>query len=464
LQARDFVEEKQKARDRCKTALLKNQNLRESLPSELKILRQNLRSIETAISSATTKAERILEKRPGKNAISDLEKLVERISTLESQYEAAADRFHDAQEAESQARENLKEQEHEFKLLTRQLGALEKGVAEKTAKLKALTAQLRGQPDLRALSEERKQLEKAKKQKETYDSQRKQEEATFSAAEKLRVTAEAELSGLQARLKELDASIATARASGDRLEQRIRSELSLPKGVDEVKELESRRISLEKRSRDLAGHVARKRAELESLVQALADLVIKGKQLQDLKARADLFHELGVALKADQFIRFIVEEALIRLAAYGTEHLRRLSLDRYAFATETDDFAVIDHWNADESRSVNTLSGGESFVASLSLALALSDALAELSTDHTTSRLDSLFLDEGFSTLDPETLDVSVQAVEALAGGDRLVGIISHVPELAERFPCRIEVKKAIGGSTLNVTGNESQMLRSTTA
>jgi exonuclease SbcC len=87
----------------------------------------------------------------------------------------------------------------------------------------------------------------------------------------------------------------------------------------------------------------------------------------------------------------------------------------------------------------------------LSLALALADSLSELSTEPGRFSLDSLFLDEGFSTLDPETLDVVAQTVEALGGGDRLVGIISHIPELAERFLAQIEVKKAIGGSTIVV-------------
>ena len=113
---------------------------------------------------------------------------------------------------------------------------------------------------------------------------------------------------------------------------------------------------------------------------------------------------------------------------------------------------VIDQWNADELRPVATLSGGESFVASLALALALSSTITQLSADRERITLDSLFLDEGFSTLDPETLDMVVGAVENLAGGDRLVGVVSHMPELAYRLPAQIHVHKAIGGSTVAIT------------
>ena len=92
-------------------------------------------------------------------------------------------------------------------------------------------------------------------------------------------------------------------------------------------------------------------------------------------------------------------------------------------------------------------------MASLALALALSDTLAEFAGNRASFSLDSLFLDEGFSTLDPETLDVVVQGIESLAGGNRVVGVISHVPELAERFPVQIQVKKSVGGSTIHMSG-----------
>jgi exonuclease SbcC len=92
---------------------------------------------------------------------------------------------------------------------------------------------------------------------------------------------------------------------------------------------------------------------------------------------------------------------------------------------------------------VKTLSGGETFLASLALALALAESLARLSAGgHAVEALDSLFLDEGFGTLDGETLDIVVAALDALHGGQRLVGIVTHVRDLAERMPARLEVRR----------------------
>lgn len=106
---------------------------------------------------------------------------------------------------------------------------------------------------------------------------------------------------------------------------------------------------------------------------------------------------------------------------------------------------VLDHYNGTE-RSVKTLSGGESFQASLSLALGLSD---EIQAAAGGIRLETLFVDEGFGSLDEETLNLAMKALEDLAQGNRLVGIISHVPELKERIERRIVVtKEKTGGSS----------------
>ena len=90
-------------------------------------------------------------------------------------------------------------------------------------------------------------------------------------------------------------------------------------------------------------------------------------------------------------------------------------------------------------RSIETLSGGEQFLASLSLAFGLSDVVQAHSG---AVRLDALFIDEGFGSLDGETLDVAMKALAMLQNSGRLVGIISHVSELKNRIPCRVEVTR----------------------
>jgi len=101
---------------------------------------------------------------------------------------------------------------------------------------------------------------------------------------------------------------------------------------------------------------------------------------------------------------------------------------------------MIDTYQADAVRSVNTLSGGESFLVSLALALGLSDLAS-----HKT-QIDSLFIDEGFGTLDAETLDIAITALENLQASGKMIGIISHVEALKERISTQIQVKKMSGG------------------
>lgn len=109
---------------------------------------------------------------------------------------------------------------------------------------------------------------------------------------------------------------------------------------------------------------------------------------------------------------------------------------------------VIDHYNGTE-RSVKTLSGGESFKASLSLALGLSD---EIQSSAGGIRLDTMFVDEGFGSLDEESLDQAIRALLTLTEGNRLVGIISHVAELKERIDRQIVVtKEKSGGSAVRI-------------
>ena len=116
--------------------------------------------------------------------------------------------------------------------------------------------------------------------------------------------------------------------------------------------------------------------------------------------------------------------------------------------SEDGQFAVVDHANADTIRLARTLSGGETFLVSLALALALADQIAELAAGGAV-RLESIFLDEGFGSLDADTLETVAAAIEELGAQGRVVGVVTHVRELAERLPVRFEVRKGPGGSTV---------------
>ena len=103
-----------------------------------------------------------------------------------------------------------------------------------------------------------------------------------------------------------------------------------------------------------------------------------------------------------------------------------------------------------KTRAVSTLSGGESFIAALSLALGLSDVVQSHSGG---IRLDTLFIDEGFGSLDPESLDLAITTLIDLQQAGRMVGVISHVPELKERIDVRVDVVVGRAGSSVTVGG-----------
>lgn len=167
------------------------------------------------------------------------------------------------------------------------------------------------------------------------------------------------------------------------------------------------------------------------------------------RAEEQVASELGRLLDRGHFTQWLVDEALRGLVAGASVLLDRLSNGQYALTIASDgDLLVVDRVNADETRSVRSLSGGETFQASLALALALADQVAELAADGA-ARLESIFLDEGFGTLDPETLDVVAGTIESLGGGERVVGIVTHVAALAERMPVRFRVRKVDRSSTV---------------
>lgn len=194
-------------------------------------------------------------------------------------------------------------------------------------------------------------------------------------------------------------------------------------------------------------------AVLRDTIKQLKDDIKKrrelGQEVTDLRRKEAVARELADLLRANHFQAFVQEEALRILAEDSTRQLHDLSGGRYALTVDRQDFLVVDHWNADETRPVKTLSGGETFLASLALALALAERLPELGVGKSRVTLESLFLDEGFGTLDEETREAVAQAVELLRTSNRMVCLITHIRELAERMPARIEVVKSESGSQL---------------
>jgi exonuclease SbcC len=144
-----------------------------------------------------------------------------------------------------------------------------------------------------------------------------------------------------------------------------------------------------------------------------------------------------------------MEEALEALVTGANDLLAELSSGAYSLRMDKRDFCVVDHHNADETRGVRTLSGGETFLVSLALALSLADQIGAMATEGA-ARLESIFLDEGFGTLDGDTLDVVASVIQELGATGRTVGLVTHVRELAEMVPVRFEITRGPRGSTVS--------------
>ncbi len=145
--------------------------------------------------------------------------------------------------------------------------------------------------------------------------------------------------------------------------------------------------------------------------------------------------------KGDKFRKFAQGLTLDHLLALANGHLARLH-GRYLLQRKSSgelELDIVDSWQGDVARDTRTLSGGEAFLVSLALALALSDLVSSKTS------IDSLFLDEGFGTLDGDTLEIALTALDTLNASGKMIGIISHVEALKERIPAQIRVEKGAG-------------------
>lgn len=197
--------------------------------------------------------------------------------------------------------------------------------------------------------------------------------------------------------------------------------------------------------------VIRLAADLDGALEQLAPVAARARLASDVAALVDgssASNRLRMRLAA-----YVLAARLEEVAEAATARLERMSNGRYAIVHSDGggkgqrrgglDLRILDGWTGEE-RSPATLSGGETFLASLALALGLADVVA---ADAGGSRLETLFIDEGFGSLDERTLDEVLDVLDALREGGRAVGIVSHVAELRQRVPAKLHVVKGRDGS-----------------
>jgi exonuclease SbcC len=195
----------------------------------------------------------------------------------------------------------------------------------------------------------------------------------------------------------------------------------------------------------------------ERMKSLMAELAPVEEQYLELKALAEVVNGRGQNARKMSLRSYVLAARLEEVALAATARLRTMSQGRYSFVHSDAAGArgtrgglgldVLDDYSG-TVRPAKTLSGGESFLASLSLALGLADVVA---AETGGALLDTLFVDEGFGTLDAETLDIVMNILDELRAGGRVVGLVSHVEELRQRIPTRLRVRKARTGSTLEI-------------
>jgi exonuclease SbcC len=181
-------------------------------------------------------------------------------------------------------------------------------------------------------------------------------------------------------------------------------------------------------------------------------------EFAELSALTDVVNGRGQNVRRMSLRSYVLAAKLEEVAAAATARLRRMSHGRYSFVHSDEagprgtrgglGLDVLDDYSG-RIRPAKTLSGGETFLASLALALGLADVVAGQTGG---ALLDTLFVDEGFGGLDAQTLDEVMDTLDELRAGGRVVGLVSHVEELRQRIPVRLRVRKARTGSVLELT------------
>ena len=190
-----------------------------------------------------------------------------------------------------------------------------------------------------------------------------------------------------------------------------------------------------------AAELAQARGDRRRIAERRAQATAVEADLAKAQEEQQVARMLGNLLRSNQFPEWLESAALDTLVIDASKRLSELSGGQFELTHRDGEFMVVDHADADSIRSVRTLSGGETFQASLALALALSTQLSSMAAEGA-ARLDSIFLDEGFGTLDDATLEVVAATLENLAQGDRMVGVVTHVGALADRIPVRFLVRR----------------------
>jgi DNA repair protein SbcC/Rad50 len=432
-----------------------------------------------------TKIGKLLTNEPGDTIEARVEAALDTIASAREEHEAALEAKSSAREAATEARDALKaardnvsQIEAQTKTLISQIETSREKLDKWTSKIRQVTKHPEPHVEREELSARTDTLEgaltTAKESEQTAKAGLKSASDLLEAAKKRSTAAEsaaiaaegeAESAALARSFTGIDGVRAAVRPEPRRKQLRGEVELfdkKLHVLADRIatleRELGETRVSAEElecaeqglRAINAAHGEAKEqfgvlRQQLDTARQRLEHAGKLQAEVAERSGRRAVFTQLAKDLGSSEFQQFMLRETVLELVARASERLMRLSAERYALVVRDDDFYVIDNDNAGEERPATTLSGGETFLTSLALALELSEQVQRAAG---AVRLDSLFVDEGFGTLDPEALNVAAEAILSLQVGGRMVGVITHVPELTRQMPMRLRVRKEAGGTS----------------
>ena len=301
---------------------------------------------------------------------------------------------------------------------------------------------------------------------------RDEAEEELNVSETLLAKAQTEYNLRSSRLAECETKLETARTayleklSGAGFDSPVKETLSDP---EELGRITAKLAEIEEKFQKKNDDIVAQRAVITNLEKALSNFKDSAKAVRKAYEGFARWDDLRLRIAPNVLRDFALDITFQQVSQFANAQLEYLTSGRYQLKVESiGKLAVIDKWNANEERPVETLSGGESFLTSLALALALS----ELSRGR--AEIGALFLDEGFGTLDAETLDVAISALGGLSGKEpktsedsdtaaedgkqesprRSIFLISHIQELTQRMPVKINVRKrGNGSSTVHVQG-----------
>lgn len=340
---------------------------------------------------------------------------------------------------------------------------IEKLLSQKTEELNILKEKLtKISDDVKTKVAENKSLEKRIKElkaKLTFDSKEMAEAEIEALTEKTEQMTKAYENTLN-ELKESGEKLASLKAANEEISKRIGDDtnIDLEKETEKLTALEEEQARLEALAKVIHSRISTNKVARDNIKLKSGDLIEAEKKYSWVKSLSNTANGqlsgkekimLETYIQMNYFDR-IISKANTRLMIMtdGQYDLVRRKESTSKSGQSGLDLDVIDHYNGSQ-RSVKSLSGGESFKASLALALGLSD---EIQSSSGGIKLDTMFVDEGFGSLDEESLATAMKALSSLAEGNRLVGIISHVGELKQRIDKQIIVTKdKTGGSKAEI-------------